>query len=71
MKQKSRNLPFNLLSTNTLNIISDLVQHYDFAVMSKKQTKRVREKLLEKLMTFEIGCFNEDENSRAAITRSP
>ncbi|CAI0380114.1 unnamed protein product [Linum tenue] len=67
MKQKSRNLSFIFLGIAALNFVSGLVQHYCFAVMGEKLTKRVREKLLEKLMTFEIGWFDEDENSSAAV----
>ncbi|CAN0912114.1 Putative multidrug resistance protein [Linum grandiflorum] len=67
MKRKSRNLSLVFLGIAALNFISGLVQHYSFAVMGEKLTKRVREKLLEKLMTFEIGWFDDDENTSAAI----
>ncbi|CAN1325845.1 Putative multidrug resistance protein [Linum perenne] len=67
MKHKSRNLSLVFVGIAALNFISALVQHYSFAVMGEKLTKRVREKLLEKLMTFEIGWFDEDDNTSAAI----
>ncbi|KAH0987077.1 hypothetical protein GBA52_014254 [Prunus armeniaca] len=35
--------------------------------MGEKLTTRVREQLLEKLMTFEIGWYDQDENTSAAI----
>ncbi|XP_009594378.1 putative multidrug resistance protein [Nicotiana tomentosiformis] len=49
------------------NFFTNLLQHYNFAVMGEKLTRRIREKLLAKLMTFEIGWFDQDENMSAAI----
>ncbi|KAJ7014896.1 hypothetical protein NC653_004253 [Populus alba x Populus x berolinensis] len=50
-----------------LDFITSLLQHYNFTVMGEKLTTRVREKLLAKLMTFEIGWFDDDENTSASI----
>ena len=50
-----------------LSFIANLLQHYNFAVMGEKLTKRVREKFLQKLMTFEISWFDEEENTSAII----
>lgn len=66
-KHKSRILSLVFLGIGALNFTTSLLQHYNFAVMGEKLTKRVREKLLAKLMTFEIGWFDEDENTSAAI----
>ncbi|CAI9784177.1 unnamed protein product [Fraxinus pennsylvanica] len=49
------------------NFFTNLLQHYNFAIMGEKLTKRLREMLLGKLMTFEIGWFDESENTSAAI----
>lgn len=35
--------------------------------MGERLTKRVREKMLGKLLTFEIGWFDENDNTSAAI----
>ncbi|XP_050216612.1 putative multidrug resistance protein [Mercurialis annua] len=67
IKHKSRILSFVFLGIAVLNFISGLLQHYNFAVMGEKLTERVREKLLAKLMTFEIGWFDDDNNTSAAI----
>ncbi|KAL4324379.1 hypothetical protein GQ457_11G012980 [Hibiscus cannabinus] len=67
IKSKSRTLSFVFLGIAALNFTSGLLQHYNFAVMGEKLTKRVREKFLEKLMTFEVSWFDEDENTSAAI----
>ncbi|KAL5737755.1 hypothetical protein ACOSP7_030516 [Xanthoceras sorbifolium] len=67
IKSKSRTLSLVFLGIAALNFISGTLQHYSFAVMGERLTKRVREKLLEKLMTFEIGWFDQEENTSAAI----
>ncbi|PKI32677.1 hypothetical protein CRG98_046942, partial [Punica granatum] len=67
MKSKSREYSFIFLGIAALNFLTSLVQHYNFAVMGEKLTRRVRETLLERLMTFEVGWFDQDENTSAAI----
>ncbi|KAL7589043.1 hypothetical protein Lser_V15G41113 [Lactuca serriola] len=46
---------------------TNLLQHYNFAVMGERLTKRVREKMLENVLTFEVGWFDRDENTSAAV----
>ncbi|GJX55407.1 ABC transporter B family member 15-like protein [Tanacetum coccineum] len=50
-----------------LCFITNLLQHHNFAVMGERLTKRVREKMLENVLTFEIGWFDRDENTSAAV----
>ncbi|KAK1415749.1 hypothetical protein QVD17_31535 [Tagetes erecta] len=50
-----------------LCFVTNLLQHHNFAVMGERLTKRVREKLLENVLTFEIGWFDRDENTSAAV----
>ncbi|KAI3730898.1 hypothetical protein L1987_62078 [Smallanthus sonchifolius] len=50
-----------------LCFITNLLQHHNFAVMGERLTKRVREKLLANVLTFEIGWFDRDENTSAAV----
>lgn len=59
---------FVFFGLGVFNFCTNLLQHYNFAVMGERLTKRVREKLLEKLMTFEVGWFDRDENTSAAIS---
>eukprot|EP00258_Populus_trichocarpa_P022872 XP_024438891.1 putative multidrug resistance protein [Populus trichocarpa] len=66
-KHKSNKLSLVFLGIAALDFITSLLQHYNFAVMGEKLTRRVREKLLAKLMTFEIGWFDDDENTSASI----
>ncbi|GLT68950.1 hypothetical protein SLA2020_411400 [Shorea laevis] len=54
-------------SLAVLSFVANLLQHYNFAIMGESLTKRVREKMLEKLLTFEIGWFDQDDNTSAAI----
>ncbi|CAM8951472.1 unnamed protein product [Rhodiola kirilowii] len=56
------------VSLAVISFLSNLFQHYSFAVMGESLTKRVREKLLANVLTFEIGWFDRDENTSAAIS---
>ncbi|KAG6385547.1 hypothetical protein SASPL_154383 [Salvia splendens] len=56
------------LGLGFFNFFTNLIQHYNFAIMGERLTKRVREMLLKKLLTFEIGWFDQDENTSAAIS---
>ncbi|KAI6687427.1 hypothetical protein NL676_024255 [Syzygium grande] len=67
LKSKSREYAFIFLGIGALHFLSNVIQHYNFSVMGEKLTKRVRENLFGKLMTFEIGWFDEDENTSAGI----
>ncbi|KAM1057304.1 hypothetical protein ACFX2A_031263 [Malus domestica] len=67
IKRQSRVLSLVFLGIGFFNFFTNLLQHYNFAVMGEKLTTRVREKVLEKLLTFEIGWFDQDENTSAAI----
>ncbi|XP_023535149.1 putative multidrug resistance protein [Cucurbita pepo subsp. pepo] len=67
IKSKARNLSLIFLSIGIFNFLTNVLQHYNFSIMGERLTKRVREKILEKLMTFEIGWFDQDENTSAAI----
>ncbi|KAL1565234.1 ABC-type xenobiotic transporter [Salvia divinorum] len=46
---------------------ANVVQHYNFAVMGERLTKRIREKVLETILTFETGWFDMEENTSAAV----
>nr|XP_043633551.1 ABC transporter B family member 15-like [Erigeron canadensis] len=49
------------------SILISIIQHYNFAAMGEYLTKRVREKMLSNILTFEIGWFDRDENSSGTI----
>ncbi|XP_047334614.1 putative multidrug resistance protein [Impatiens glandulifera] len=67
IQSHARIYSFVFLGIGILNFVTNVLQHYNFAIMGEKLTRRVREKLLDKLMTFETGWFDEDENTSAAI----
>lgn len=48
-------------------MIINIIQHYNFAAMGEHLTKRIRERMLAKILTFEIGWFDQDDNSSGAI----
>ncbi|XP_047336333.1 putative multidrug resistance protein [Impatiens glandulifera] len=50
-----------------VSFISNLVQHYNFSIMGERLTNRVREKMLQKMLTFEVSWFDRDENTSASI----
>ncbi|PHT68236.1 hypothetical protein T459_27723 [Capsicum annuum] len=47
--------------------IANLLQHYNFSKMGEKLTKKVREKVLSNLLTFEVGWFDQNQNTRAVV----
>lgn len=67
MKRKTKTLELEFLGIGVFNFFTSILQHYNFAVMGERLTKRIREKILEKLMTFEIGWFDHEENTSASI----
>ncbi|XAR56648.1 Xenobiotic-transporting ATPase [Bertholletia excelsa] len=67
IRSHARVYSFVFLGLGVFSFITSVLQHYNFAVMGEKLTRRIREKLLEKVMTFEIGWFDQDENTSAAI----
>ena len=67
IKSKSRGLSLIFLGIGIFNFITNVLQHYNYSVMGERLTKRVRENLLEKLMTFKIGWFDQDDNTSAAV----
>ena len=46
--------------------LTNIVQHYSFAYMGENLTKRIREKMLTKMLTFEVNWFDEGQNSSGA-----
>ncbi|KAL5717922.1 ABC-type xenobiotic transporter [Ranunculus cassubicifolius] len=48
-------------------VVSNVIQHYNFGIMGEHLTKRVRETMLAKVLTFEIGWFDQESNSSGAL----
>ncbi|XP_015894509.3 putative multidrug resistance protein isoform X1 [Ziziphus jujuba] len=67
LKSQARLYCLIFASTAVGTFITKILQQYNFSVMGECLTKRVREKLLGKILTFEIGWFDQDENTSSAI----
>ncbi|MED6219107.1 hypothetical protein PIB30_032831 [Stylosanthes scabra] len=67
MKSKTRRLALIFLGIGVFNFFTSILQHYNFAVMGERLTRRIREMLLERMMKFEIGWYDMEENTSAAI----
>ncbi|XP_057769484.1 ABC transporter B family member 15-like [Salvia miltiorrhiza] len=49
------------------SMLINILQHYNFAAMGEHLTKRIRERMLSKILTFEIGWFDQDQNATGAV----
>ncbi|XP_010514543.1 PREDICTED: ABC transporter B family member 22-like isoform X2 [Camelina sativa] len=67
MKEKTRIYVLLFVGLAVLCFLTSIIQHYSFAYMGEYLTKRIRENILSKLLTFEVSWFDEDENSSGAI----
>ncbi|KAG4215122.1 hypothetical protein ERO13_A01G157900v2 [Gossypium hirsutum] len=67
LKSEIRLYSLIFLGLAVASFFANLLQHYNFAIMGERLVNRVREKILAKVLTFEIGWFDQDENSSAAI----
>ncbi|XP_043704107.1 ABC transporter B family member 15-like [Telopea speciosissima] len=66
---KKKTMEYSLFFTALalFSLLINISQHYSFAAMGEYLTKRVRERMLSKILTFEIGWFDQDENSTGAV----
>ncbi|GJM85234.1 hypothetical protein PR202_ga01667 [Eleusine coracana subsp. coracana] len=55
--------PVQAYGMGILSLLLNIGQHYSFGAMGEYLTKRIREKMLAKILTFEIGWFDHDGNS--------
>ncbi|KAK9272797.1 hypothetical protein L1049_003175 [Liquidambar formosana] len=67
IKEKTRIYALCFVGLAVLTFLVNIGQHYNFAVMGEYLTKRVRERMLSKMLTFEVGWFDQDENSSGAV----
>ncbi|KAI6680932.1 hypothetical protein NL676_034813 [Syzygium grande] len=47
--------------------ITNVIQHYFFGVMGENLTKRLREALFDKILTFEVEWFDQEDNNSGAL----
>ncbi|OWM76145.1 putative multidrug resistance protein [Punica granatum] len=67
IKSEIKTYIFIFLGLTVVSFITNLLQHYNFAIMGESLRRRVQEQMLEKILTFEVGWFDRDENKSAAI----
>ncbi|KAJ8615575.1 hypothetical protein MRB53_034947 [Persea americana] len=67
IRSQTRTYSLIFLGVGFISVVTNIIQHYNFAIMGERLTKRIREKMLDKMLTFEIGWFDQDENTAAAI----
>ncbi|KAJ1278281.1 hypothetical protein BS78_04G068100 [Paspalum vaginatum] len=67
IKDQTRIYALVFVGLSLLSFLVNIVQHYNFGAMGEYLTKRIREHMLSKILTFEIGWFDRDENSSGAI----
>nr|XP_043631201.1 ABC transporter B family member 15-like [Erigeron canadensis] len=67
IKSKTRIYALCFVGLAVFTMVISIIQHYNFAAMGEYLTKRIREKMLSKILTFELGWFDRDANSSGAI----
>ncbi|KAL6899211.1 hypothetical protein ACP4OV_005869 [Aristida adscensionis] len=67
IKEKTRIYAIFFVSLAVLSFLLNIGQHYNFGIMGEFLTKRIREHMLAKMLTFEIGWFDRKENSTGAL----
>ncbi|KAL9659657.1 hypothetical protein QQ045_024465 [Rhodiola kirilowii] len=67
IKDKTRTYALWFVGLAVFSFLINVVQHYNFAFMGEKLTTRVRERMLSKILTFEVGWFDQDENSTGSV----
>ncbi|CAH8384977.1 unnamed protein product [Eruca vesicaria subsp. sativa] len=67
IKEKTRIYTLFFVGLAVFTFFSITIQQYSFAYMGEYLTKRIREKMLKKILTFEVTWFDKEENSSGAI----
>ncbi|KAK4734259.1 hypothetical protein R3W88_008520 [Solanum pinnatisectum] len=50
-----------------VSVVLNLCQHYNFAYMGERLTRRIRLQMLQKILSFEAAWFDEEQNSSGAL----
>ncbi|KAL0761655.1 hypothetical protein Bca101_077805 [Brassica carinata] len=67
IREKTRIYVLGFVGLALFVFLTNIVQHYSFAYMGEYLTKRIRDKMLSKILTFEVNWFDENENSSGAV----
>ena len=67
IKNRTRDHTFTFVALAVLSLLLSIGQHYNFGAMGEYLTKRIREQILKRILTFEIGWFDRDGNSTGSV----
>ncbi|KAL4379609.1 hypothetical protein GQ457_02G011440 [Hibiscus cannabinus] len=67
IKEKTKVYALAFLGFSLFSLISNIILHYNFTYTGEHLTKRIRERLLSKILTFEVGWFDQDGNSSGPV----
>ncbi|GMN42418.1 hypothetical protein TIFTF001_011623 [Ficus carica] len=67
IKERIRTFALWFLGLSVFSFLINLSQHYSFAYMGEHLTKRIRERMFQKILTFEVGWFDKEENSSSIV----
>lgn len=67
IKEKARTYTLCFAGFFVFSLLINTAQHYNFAYVGEYLTKRIRQMMLAKILTFEVGWFDQDENSSGAV----
>ncbi|KAH9299371.1 hypothetical protein KI387_031053, partial [Taxus chinensis] len=67
MKLKIKSYDLIFFSLCIISFMVNVAQHYNFAAMGELITKRIWESMLAKVLTFEVGWFDQEDISSRAI----
>ncbi|KAI3727009.1 hypothetical protein L1987_66816 [Smallanthus sonchifolius] len=67
ISSQTRRLCYAFLIISVYSIISNVIQHYYFGILGENLTKKIRSAVFEKIMTFEIEWFDQEDNSTGAL----
>jgi ATP-binding cassette subfamily B (MDR/TAP) protein 1 len=67
IKSKIKEYCFIFVAMGLISYLMSVLQNYYFQAMAEYLTKRVRERMFSKILTFEVGWFDKDENSTGDI----
>ncbi|KAF8390545.1 hypothetical protein HHK36_025072 [Tetracentron sinense] len=67
IRSQTRIYCFVFLALAIFGFITNIIQHYNFGIMGENLTKRVREEILAKILTFEIEWFDQENNTSGPL----
>ena len=67
IKSQTKIYCFAFLAFSLSTFITNVIQHYNFGVMGENLTKKVREAIFAKILTFEIEWFDQENSSSSGL----